>query len=358
MADTAQPVAAAETAPVDPIAAAADAFKSFDPFAQPKAEPIRDEQGRFAKAEGEEAPEQEIEAEDEAHEAEAEAESHEAEQETDEAAEEAQPEAVELPTSWPAEHAETWKSLPPETQAFIVEREGQRDAAVNAKFQEAANLRKANEAEIEEAKANRTKFAEAADFLLSVIQPQRPPASMLNPDSSDYNPDAYHLANRKADEQINLLRAVQQQRAELAQQEQADGEKVRSQRIAEINEKAMPDLIKIVPDFSDPAKADTAFHGLARYALDEGVPEETELSAFTAVELKILAKAQKYDEMMAAKAKVQPKAPKPAAPVVKPGVATPKAAVEQQRRKQAIERLDREGSVEAGAAAFMALSRK
>jgi hypothetical protein len=62
--------------------------------------------------------------------------------------------------------------------------------------------------------------------------------------------------------------------------------------------------------------------------------------------------------MMAAKAKVQPKAPKPAAPVVRPGVATPKSAVEQQQRKKAFERLDREGSVEAGAAAFAALTRK
>jgi hypothetical protein len=254
--------------------------------------------------------------------------------------------------------AETWQTLPADVQGKIVEREAERDAAVNAKFQEAANLRKANEAEINEAKTNRQRFAEAADFLLSVVKPQRPPASMLDPNSSDYNPDAYHLAARKFEEQSGLLNAVAKQRADLAQQEQTEAEKAREQRVAEINSKHMPDLAKLVPEFSDPAKADNAFHGLARYALEQGVPEETELSSFTAVELKLLAKAQKYDEMMAAKAKVQPKAPKPAAPVVKPGVATPKAAVEQQRRKQAFARLEQEGSIEAGAAAFAALSRK
>lgn len=355
MADTAQPTVAAETeaVAVDPIAAAADAFKTFDRAAPEKP---RDEAGRFVSANP--AEEQEIEAEAEAPEAEAGAESHEAEQAEGEAAEEAQPSPVDLPTSWPAEHAETWQSLPPETQALIVEREGQRDAAVNAKFQEAANLRKANEAVINEANANRDRFAEAADFVLSVVQPQRPSPTMLDPNSSDYNPDAYHLANRKADEQQALLQSVAQQRAQLAQQQREEAERERQARIAEINDKAMPGLVKLVPDFSDPAKGQAAFMDLAQYALSQGVPEETQLSAFTAVELTLLAKARKYDEMMDAKAKVQPKAPKPAAPVVKPGVATPRATVEAQRRKQAMSRLDQSGSIEDAAAVFLSMNRK
>jgi hypothetical protein len=347
MAETAQPETAAESEVAsNPIADAANAFKTYT--SEPAPERPRGPDGKFISPQAEtiEAEEPEALAE------EPEAESQEVEQEADEAAEEAQPEAVDLPTSWPSEMAETWKSLPPETQDFIVKREGERDAAVNAKFQEAANLRKANEAEINEAKTNRQRFAEAADFLMSMVQPQKPPASMLNPNSSDYNPDAYHLGSRRYEEQVGLLQTVAQQRSEIAQQEQAESERARAQRVAEINSKHMPDLEKLVPDISDPAKADTAFHGLALYALNQGVPEETELSAFTAVELKLLAKAQKYDEMMAAKAKVQPKAPKPAAPVVKPGVATPRAAVEQHKRKQAFERLGREGSIEAGAAVW------
>lgn len=354
MTDTAQPTQAADPVVVpasDPIADAAAAFQSFDRSAPESPDRLRDERGRFASAE--------IEAEEpEAQADEPEAESQPAEAVETEAAEEAQPEPADLPYGWPSDMVETWASLPAEVQGKIVEREAERDAAVNTKFQEAANLRKANEAEINEAKTNRQRFAEAADFLLSVVQPQRPSPTMLDPNSSDYNPDAYHLANRKFEEQANLLQTVSRQRSEIAQQEQAERETQRQQRIAEINDKHMPELAKIVPDFSDPAKAQPAFMGLAQYALSQGVPEETELSAFTAVELKLLAKAQKYDEMMAAKAKVQPKAPKPAAPVVKPGVATPRAAVEQQRTKQAMQRLAQEGSIEAGAAAFAALSRR
>jgi hypothetical protein len=354
MTDTAQPVTAAETVVAsDPIADAANAFKTFDRNAPETPERPRGPDGKFVSAQ----PEPEIEAEDEAPQAEAEAESHDEPEIDEEAAEEAQPD-VELPPSWPSDMAEDWQSLPATVREKIVAREAERETAVNAKFQEAANLRKANEAEINEAKTNRQRFAEAADFLLSVVQPQRPPTSMLDPSSSDYNPDAYHLANRKFEEQAGLLNAVAQQRAQLAQQEQAEAEKAKEQRVSEINSKHMPELSKLVPDFSDPAKADTAFHGLARYALEQGVPEDTELSAFTAVELKLLAKAQKYDEMMAAKAKVQPKAPRPAAPVVKPGVTTPRATVEAQRRKQAFERLDKSGSIEDAAAFFLTQNRK
>jgi hypothetical protein len=72
--------------------------------------------------------------------------------------------------------AEQWTSLPPETQAFIREREGQRESAVNAKFQEAANLRKAHEAEIGEAQTNRQAFAEAADFVLSLARRKSRPS--------------------------------------------------------------------------------------------------------------------------------------------------------------------------------------
>jgi hypothetical protein len=344
MAETAQPSQAAESEVAsDPMADAANAFKSYNPDAPTREEVLRDEKGRFASAEAE----QEIEAEDE-EQSEPEAESQDSEQDDGEAADEAQPE-VELPPSWPSEMAEEWQTLPAPVREKIVAREAEREAAVNAKFQEAANVRKANEAVITEAQTNRQRFAEAADFLMSVVQPQMPPASMLDARSSDYNPDEYHLLDRRYKEQVGLLQGVAQQRAQIAQQEQSEAENARQARIAELNEKAMPDLTKLVPDFSDPDKADTAFTDLARYALGQGVPEETELSAFTAVELKLLAKARKYDEMMAAKAKVTPKAAKPAAPVVKPGVTTPRAAVEQMKRKQAFDRLDRDGSIEAGA---------
>ncbi len=349
MTDTAQPETAAETeATPDSLEAAADAFKIALGQAPPR---LRDEQGKFASAPAEA---QEIDAEDEAGpigEAEPEAESHD-EEDADEAADEAQPEAVDLPTSWPAEQAETWKSLPPETQAFIAEREGQRDAAVNAKFQEAANVKKANEAIITEANTNRQQLAEATDFVLSLVTPQKPSPTMLNPQSSDYNPDGYHLALAQYEQTNDTIRALHQQRQSLSAQQEQEAEATRQQRIAEINQKVYPALVKDVPAFADPATADEAFMEIARYALASGVPEETPLDSFLAPELHIVWKAMQYDKMKSAQGKVQPKAAKPSAPPVKPGVTTPKSAVEAARRKQDFDRLGRDGSIEAGAAVF------
>lgn len=58
------------------------------------------------------------------------------------AADPAQPDAVAMPNSWSKDDAVLWDELPPEAQARIAEREGQRDQAVYHKFQEAANARR------------------------------------------------------------------------------------------------------------------------------------------------------------------------------------------------------------------------
>jgi hypothetical protein len=72
----------------------------------------------------------------------------------------------------------------------------------------------------------------------------------------------------------------------------------------------------------------------------------------TAPVLHILWKAQQFDRMKSAKAKVVTKAAKPAAPPVKPGVTTPRSAVEGAKRKADFARLDKSGSIADGAAVF------
>ena len=351
MTDTPQSFGTGET--VDPIADAANAFKVH--LGQAPERP-RGADGKFVSANPAPEPE-EIEAEEETAEAvEPEAESHE-EEEAVEAAEEAQPDAVDLPPSWPSEMAETWNTLPPETQAFIVEREGQREAAVNAKFQEAANVRKANEAVITEANQSRQKFVEAADALISMVQPQRPPLSMLQPGSHDYNPDHYHLLNHQYEEQKGLLDYVQQQREAAIAQLSKDAEARAAEEIAAIEAKARPALLKDVPDLSDAHKQPAALSAIVQYAVESGIPQEVftdpeQAKYVTSAQLHLTWKAMQYDKMVKAKAQVTPKAPKPASPQVRPGVTTSKSSVQAIQRKNATERLAREGSVEAGAALF------
>lgn len=352
--DTAQPAMAAET---DPIAAAAEAFKNYD---KPAVERPRGPDGKFASAQPAEA-EEEIEAEaDDALEAtEAEAESHDDELDA-EAADEAQPEAIDLPTSWPAELAETWQSLPPEAQEFITKRDGEQLAAVNAKFQEAANVRKANEAVITEANANRQRFAEAADFVLSLVEPTPPPTSMLDERSPDYNPNAYHRQLAEFHQSRETVEQVKQQRENALAQLRSEAEAAEMQALAEIETRTRPNLLKDVPDLASPEKQGPVLQSLVQYAIAQGIPEyvftDPEIArGVTSAQLHLTWKAQQYDKMVAAKAKVQPKAQKPAAPPVRAGVATSASAVKNAQYKKITDRLAREGSIEAGAALFKSL---
>jgi hypothetical protein len=346
MTDTAQPTPAAETVVVSEsvpdreaeMRAAADAFKAE--VGQAPTEPKRDASGRFASEQ-----EEEIEAPEE-EESEAGAESQDETEEGEEAAEEAQPTDPDLPTSWPAEHEETWKSLPPEAKAIIAEREGQRDAAVNAKFQEAANLRKAHEAEISEAQANRTKYLEAVDQVLSLVVPQPPSRSLLDVNSADYDPDAYHYRKAQYEDTVAYLQQHAAQRQQLAAQEQM-------QRFEAINNATRDHFIKEVPDVADQAKAPAIFQGLMEYAVSLGTPAEVFGTPTTAVEWLVLHKAREYDRLQEAKAKVRtdPKPePKKAQPAVRPGVATSRSASKHASYQKAVDRLEREGSIAAGAA--------
>ncbi len=337
MTDTAQPVAAETLSVVEnPFKAARDGSGSFG-------DRPRDEQGRFAPATPAEEPapevDQEIEAEEEHS---TEAESHEAEHEADEAAEEAQPIAVELPESWPADKAELWNELDPNAQAYIRQRDAEQKAAVNAKFMEAAKLRKAHEAEISEARANRARYAEAAELVLSLVAPQRPPLSMLDAKYDDYNPDGYHLANAKYDQTIAFLREQEAQLSQARAQEQ-------QARYDAINNTSRDAFINDVPEITDQAKAPAIIRELMDYAIGHGAPAALFVTPTTALEFHLLWKAREYDRLQSAKARVS-QAPRPeprkAQPAVRPGAATSRSAVKAAQREKDFERVRKEGSVE------------
>ena len=377
MTDTAQPQpAAAETDPASrdgALRAAADAFKislgqipaSAGTGAPARELPRRGEDGRFLSAGGDAdggednwVPEHvrddeggRIEAPGDPDEAEAGAESQGDVDGEAEAGDEPQPSDPPLPKSWPAEQAELWRSLPPEAQAVIAGREGQRDAAVNAKFQEAANLRKAHEAEIDEAKRNCQAYAEAAELVLSLVQPQMPPRSMLDADSDDYDPDKYHYQKALYEDTIAFLAQHKTQLGQVRAQAQLQGFRT-------INDATRDAFIASVPDVADQAKAPAVFQDLIDYAVSLGSPTEVFQSPTTALEWHVLWKAREYDRLQQARRRVA-EAPRPepwkAQPAVRPGVTTPRGAIEQQKRGAALERLRREGSVDAGAAALKQL---
>ena len=271
----------------------------------------------------------------------------------------AQADRIAPPASWSAEDAGVWGALPPAVQAKIARHEERRDAAVHAKFQEAAEVRQANQALISAAHASREQAVTVIDHLAHILTPQRPPSSMLNPQSGDFNPDAYHLLNAEYFEGVETLQALGQQRQQLAAQHDAEVAMIEREAMEEIERVSRPGLIADVPDLADDSKRPAILNALVDYAIAQHIPADTfspeNAWRVSSAELRILWKASQYDLQQAARARIRsdprPEPRKPQ-PVVRPGVPTPRAAREQANFNGSMERLSREGSVEAGAAVF------
>jgi hypothetical protein len=275
MTDTALPLAAAEGAAS--LDAAADAFKIHLGQAPEQA---RDAQGRFAAPDGasegygeEEEIETGLAAEEGAGDVTNDAGAEEQEEAGDAVIAEPQPDPVALPASWSKDDAGLWSSLPAEAQAKIAAREAQRDAAVGQKFQEAAAVRKANEGLVAEAHANRARYAEAADQVLSLVQPQRP-------DPKDYFTEqgfdqaSYAIAQHGFEQSSELVQGLAQQRHAIAAQQAREAEESEAQALAAINQAAAPRFVSDVPDLTDPAKGSEVIGSVVRYAIAQGIPPE------------------------------------------------------------------------------------
>lgn len=340
--ETAQPELAAD--PNVQLANAAEAFKAFtseEPVAKP-----RDEKGRFAS----EAPVEEELVEEEG---EPEAETDDAEEE--EAAEEAQP--IDLPASWSKEDAELWGSLPAEAQGKIAEREAERDRAVNQKFQEAANVKKATEAQLAEANANRDAYSQAIEQVLSMVQPVAPDPRDYGAGTGNYDRESYDLAVLQYQQTMQTVQSLQQQREAIAAQQAQEQKRAFEAELEAIEAVARPRFLADVPELTDPVKAPQVLGEIVRYAVGKGIPEDVfsgdSINGVTSAELHIAWEAMQYRKIMSAKGKVQESpAPKPTQPAIKPGVASSRSATKQATFRKAQERLASEGSVEAGAAVW------
>lgn len=268
-----------------------------------------------------------------------------------EAPDEDQAEAIDMPASWSNEHAEAWDTLPPEVQRVVRDREGQRDAAVNQKFQEAAEIRHQSEAISQVANEARNNLANEMDWVMSLVQIPEPDIALLNT-----NPQQYHVQKAQADAAEKQMAQLRERRADIqVQQDQAAQHQVQ-QRYEAIEQKSRERFFETVPDMKDPQKGGNILNELAQYALEQGAPQDIFTDGpVTSLEWEMMWKAREYDRLKSAEAEVaskpKPKQRKPK-PAVKPGVSVPRSAKQKQRKNKNMERLTREGSIAAGAAVF------
>lgn len=341
MDETAQAMPA-ETPLHEQIDDAARAIRAMRTVSQPRAE-----DGKFAGEQPEAEALQDVTEEPEAND--------EAEEYEVEGPEEDQPEAVEMPKSWSKEDEATWHELPPAAQAKIAEREGQRDAAINSKFQEAANARKEYEAKLAEANESRNKWAQDYDNLVADLTLPKPDPRQYGLGTQRYDRDSYDLALLRWEQGSQQLEQLRQQREDIRAQQEREELQSWNKTKAGIDAQYAPVILALKPELNDPAKAEASMRELVTYAINNGLsPDlfaEDNQQFITQAQLVLLEKARRYD------AATSTKVPAKKQPALKPGVSTPRQAQKTVERQKAMQRLSSENSIEAAAAAMRAARR-
>ncbi len=333
-----------------------DGAAAFKAFLNPQPERPRDESGRFAptQTEGETVDDEEAteaQAPDDGDEDQGDVD------ETDEAPDEGQQDDVPMPASWSKDDEGLWTQLPVEARAKLAERETQRETAVNAKFQESANIAKAAQQQVTEANANRDNYAKLTEQVAALVQYPEPDPTQYGLGGEYFDRDNYDLAHHQWRQANAALQYHAQQQQQIAAQQAREAGEARTRELQAVEEVAYPKFVADVPDLNGP-KAQEIIDGLIKYGVESGIDRDTfRPGEVSSREMHILWKAQEYDRIKAAKTRVTAAnpPPKPAGPVVKPGGVTPRATIQANRLGKAQTQLAKSGSVKDAAAVYKAL---
>jgi hypothetical protein len=353
MADTPQPATAGENA-----VTLEDGAAAFKAFLNPQPAATRDEAGRFASPNAETQPE--VGEETEQAPASDDGDDTGGVDETEEAPDDTgQPDDVSMPASWGKDDEGLWQELPVEAQAKIAERETQRETAINSKFQESANIARAAQQQAAEANANRDYYAKATEQLIGFAGQlfPRPIPSQYGAGTGAFDQEGYLLANEQWEQIQANLSTLDQQRQNIAAQQERDELEANAMKMQAVESVAWPRFIADVPDLQTP-KGQEVVNKLIQYGVDNGIDRSAfQPGEITSRELHILWKASEYDRIKAAKTRVAAgnPPPKPAGPVVRPGGVTSRQSVQAARLNKAQERLAKSGSVNDAAAVFKSL---
>jgi hypothetical protein len=257
--------------------------------------------------------------------------------------------AIDLPASWSADYAETWKAAPPELRKIIADREAEREAGVNRKLQEAAEQRKQFETAREQAVAQAQTHVQQLQHLSQALHQQllsefpevQSPADLAKLASED--PARFMQWQAK---QIVLQQANQAIAAQQRQQQELQQQKIRDW--AAEQDKL---IVQLVPEWKDKGKRDSELQAVKAYAVDQGMPAEHAEQPIAAWALNMARKAMLYDK--AKKAAPQAKVvnlPK----VMKPGAAPEAGEAERTRADQALKDFRKTGSLQDAARALAA----
>ncbi|OWJ67441.1 hypothetical protein [Inquilinus limosus] len=276
--------------------------------------PSRDDRGRFASTQEQPQPEEGA-AENSVEETEAAPGEPASGEETELTTEQAEEPAIVLPLGWSADKAEAFKQLPPELREYIATRESERNSHYGRTQQEAAEQRRAADAERQAATAERQRYAQALGALMQQAQasaprPPDPQLAVTDPNRYIVEQARYDKAARDYQAMHAEMQHVQEQEAQ--QQETAFREHMAAQ--AKI-------LDERIPEWRDEGKRTKDQADIATFLRTTGYSQEEIAAVADARAVQIARKAMLYDRLMAQKPAAK-KAPPVAAPTLKPGPAS------------------------------------
>ena len=267
---------------------------------------------------------------------------------------------IEAPRSWTKEDKELFNSLPRETQERVAERERSRESDFLRRQNEAAESKKALDAEMEQAKQARNQYeAKQAAYtktLEDALQAEFGDIQTMLDVRKMQAEDPFRFQQW----QLRQMELAQAQSEKQANEQRTNHEKLSKRQAYEAEQSKA--LAELVPDMADPKKAaDMRDRAVKMLTTDLGLSTEQlqrwmsddighEILANAGIQ-KLIADRLKLNEIKAAPPKAMPK-PVPA--VQKPGVAPPKGAAAAESVQALRNKLAGTGSVEDAFALYQA----
>ena len=219
----------------------------------------------------------------------------------------------------------------------------QLEQAAQKRMQEAAELRKNSETEMQILAQQREQYAQALEQLSSQLASVDEPSQEYWDKLYAEDPMGYMRQREAHRDRKESLQKVQAEQARVQQEKLQQAQIAQQQYLANENEK----LLKALPEWNDPEVANAEKQAIITYAQRNlGFSDEEVANIADSRGVLALRKAYLYDELMAKKPQAQKKVKK-APKVTRSGKPATKAEANAKRGNKALERLNKTGSKDA-----------
>ena len=210
---------------------------------------------------------------------------------------EAPPAHIEPPQSWKADKKELFKALTPELQSYVLERESERERGTQQAANEQIEAKKAAEAEVAAARAERQAYADRLGAIIDGV-------ANSNPKLQEWHQRDWEKYARENPLEYGAEWFAYQKAAGALQAAQTERNRVQQQALNEQRLKAHDELTRDLDFWKDTDKRKAFQSELRAWGKAEGWSDDEISGIEDARALKMARKAMLYDQLMAQQSKI------------------------------------------------------